>query len=144
MSLRLKSWLLAFSTSAACAGIVASMNLLLATPGQPQPTWLIAFHVACAFVGAFAVTRFIQGIPASLQGPTTRSTIAQGVVADNRVGVVNFVVPGNSAFFSMARCAMILCFVLCLMAQFIQVGKLADDTSGSPAGSGQQMRRLST
>jgi len=144
MNRRFKSWLLALAISAASAGIAASLNLVLATPEQPQPSWLIELHVACAFIGTLAITRFIQGAPASLQGPTTRSTVAQGVVADTRVGVVNFVVPGHSAFFSPARCFMILCFVLCLMVQFVQVGKVADDTSGSPYGNGQPMRRLST
>ncbi|WP_423380284.1 hypothetical protein [Burkholderia sp. LMG 32019] len=144
MYIRSKSWLLALAISAVCAGIVASLNLVLAASELPQPTWLIACHVACAFVGALAITRFIQGTPSSLQGPTSCSTVAQGVVMGNRVGVVNFVVPGNSAFFSPARCVMILCFVLCLMAQFIQVGKVADGASGSPASGGSQMRRLNT
>lgn len=144
MNRRFKSWLLAFVTSAVSAGIVTTLNLVLATPEQPQPVWLIELHAACAFVGAFAITRFIQGTPASLKGPTTRSSVAQGVVADTRIGTVNFVVPGNSAFFSPVRCLMILCFVLCLMVQFIQVGKLADDASGSPAGNSQQIRRLTT
>ncbi|WP_241244738.1 hypothetical protein [Burkholderia ambifaria] len=99
MNRRFKSWLLAFVTSAVSAGIVTTLNLVLATPEQPQPAWLIELHAACAFVGAFAITRFIQGTPASLKGPTTRSTVAQGVVADTRIGTVNFVVPGNSAFF---------------------------------------------
>ncbi|WP_175948111.1 hypothetical protein [Burkholderia pyrrocinia] len=144
MYIRFRSLLLTFAISAACAGIVASLNLMLAAPEQPQPPWVIEFHVACAFVGAFAAARFIQGTPSSLQGPTSRSTVAQGVVMGNRVGTVNFVVPGNSAFFSPARCVMILCFVLCLMAQFIQVGKVTDGASGSPAGGGSQMRRLST
>ncbi|WP_287729366.1 hypothetical protein [Burkholderia sp.] len=146
MNRRFKSWLLAFATGAASAGLVASLNLALAAPAQPLPVWVFRLHVACAFVGALAVARFIQGTPAAMKGPTTRSTVAQGVVADTRIGVVNFVVPGNSAFFSMARCAMILCFVLCLMAQFIQAGKLADDARGSPArnGSGPSLRKLTT
>ncbi|WP_168794099.1 hypothetical protein [Paraburkholderia aromaticivorans] len=144
MNLRFKSWLLAVVTSAACAGIVACLNLVLRGPEYPQPLWLTHLHVACAFVGALAITRFIQGIPAALEGPTSRSTVAQGVVAHNRVDVVNIVVPGKSAFFSTARCVMILCFVLCLMAQFLHVRKLGDDTSGSPAGSSPQMRKLST
>ncbi|KAE8753919.1 MULTISPECIES: hypothetical protein [Paraburkholderia] len=143
MTLRFKSWLLAFALSAACAGIVACLNLALDSPEYPQPPWLISLHVACAFVGSLAITRFIQGIPAALQGPSSRSTVAQGVVAHNRVAVVNIVVPGKSAFFSTVRCVMILCFVLCLMAQFVQVGKLADDTSGSAFSRGPQLRKLS-
>ena len=143
MTLRFKSWLLAFAVSAACAGIVACLNLVLGNPEYPQPPWLIYIHVACAFVGALAITRFIQGIPAALQGPSSRSTVAQTFVAHNRVAVVNIVVPGKSAFFSTVRCVMILCFVLCLMAQFVQVGKLADDTGGSPVSRGPQLRKLS-
>ncbi len=144
MNGRFKSWLVALAISATCAGIVASLNLVLAAPELPQPRWLIEFHAACAFVGGLALSRFIQGTPASLQGPTSSSTTAQGVVMGNRVGVVNFVIPGNSAFFSPARCVMILCFVLCLMAQFIQVGKIADGANGSLPGSASQMRRLNT
>ncbi|MEM5295859.1 hypothetical protein VSR82_16125 [Burkholderia sp. JPY481] len=144
MNLRLKSWLLAFALSAACAGIVAGLNLTLVDPGHPQPPWLTLLHVACAFAGALAITRFVQGAPAALQGPTSRSTIAQGVVAHNRTGTVNFVVPGKSAFFSTGRCVMILCFVLCFMVQFVTAGKPDDDTSGSDAGTGQHLRKLST
>ena len=143
MTQRFKSWLLAFALSAACAGIVACLNLVIDSPEYSQPSWLIYLHVACAFVGALAITRFIQGIPAALQGPGSRSTVAQGVVAHNRVAVVNIVVPGKSAFFSTVRCVMILCFVLCLMAQFVQVGKRTDDTSGSPISRGPQLRKLS-
>ncbi|HEX7911726.1 MAG TPA: hypothetical protein VF534_27045 [Paraburkholderia sp.] len=143
MTLRFKSWLLAFALSAACAGIVACLNLVLGSSEYPQPAWLIYLHVTCAFVGALAITRFIQGIPAALQGPSSRSTVAQTFVAYNRVAAVNIVVPGKSAFFSTVRCMMILCFVLCLMAQFVQVGKLADDTSASPISRSSQVRKLS-
>lgn len=144
MHIRIKSWLLALAISAATAGAVASLNLLLAVPELPQPSWLIECHIACAFVGALVVTRFIQGTPSALQGPTSSTTTAQGVVMGNRTGVVNFVVPGNSKFFSPIRCIMILCFVLCLMAQFIQAGTGTDGASGSPTGGGLQIRRLST
>lgn len=144
MNQRFKSWLLAFALSAACAGIVACLNLMLVNPGHPQPLWLTHLHVVCAFAGALAVTRFIQGAPAALQGPTSRSTIAQGVVAQDRTGTVNFIVPAKSAFFSTGRTAMILCFVLCFMVQFVRAGDPADDTGGSPAGIGQQMRKLTT
>lgn len=144
MSLRLRSWLLAFALSAVCAGIVACLNLMLANPGGPQLLWLTRLHVACAFAGTLAITRFIQGAPAALQGPTSRTIIAQGVVAHNRTEAVNFVVPGKSAFFSTGRCVMIICFVLCFMVQFIRAGKPAEDTDGSHAGTGQQMRKLST
>lgn len=144
MTLRFKSWPLTFALGAACAGVAACLNLVLDSPEYPQPRWLIYLHVACAFVGALAIIRFIQGIPAALQGPSSRSTVAQGVVAHNRVAVVNIVVPGKSAFFSTVRCTMLLCFVLCFMAQFVKVGKIADDTSGSPIGRGPQLRKLST
>jgi hypothetical protein len=144
MNLRLKSWRLAFALSAACAGIVACVNLMVVNPGYPQPLWLIYLHVACGFAGALAITRFIQGAPAALQGPSFRATIAQGVVAHNRTGTVNFVVPGKNAFFSTGRCVMILCFVLCFMVQFVTAGRPADDTGGSHAGTVQQMRKLST
>lgn len=144
MSLRLKSWLLAVALSAVCAGIVACLNLMLADSGTPQLVWLTRIHVACAFAGALAFARFIQGAPAALKGSASRSTIAQGVVAANRTGTVNFVVPGKSAFFSTGRCIMIICFVLCFMVQFVRASKPADDARGSPAGTGQQMQRLST
>jgi len=144
MTLRFKSWPLALALSGMCAGVVACLNLVLDSPEYPQPLWLVYLHVACAFVGALAIIRFIQGIPAALQGPSLRSTVAQGAVAHNRVDVVNIVVPGKSAFFSTARCIMILCFVLCLMAQFVQVGKPAYDTSGSPISRSPQLRKLST
>lgn len=144
MHIRIKSWLLALAISAAIAGIVASLNLALAAAELPQPSWLIECHVACAFVGALVTTRFIQGTPSALQGPTSSTTTAQGVVMGNRTGVVNFVVPGNSKFFSPVRCFMILCFVLCLMAQFVQVGKVPDGTSGTSTVGSPQIRRLST
>ncbi|WCM21777.1 hypothetical protein NDK50_10135 [Paraburkholderia bryophila] len=144
MNLRLKSWLLALALSTACAGIVAGLNLLLVNPVRPQLPWLTHLHVACAFIGALAFTRFIQGAPAALQGPTSRATVAQGVVAYNRTATVNFVVPGKNAFFSTARCLMIVCFVLCFMAQFVKAGEPADDMGGSHAGTAQQMRRLGT
>ncbi|MPV67648.1 hypothetical protein GD429_17745 [Burkholderia sp. BE17] len=144
MNRRFKSWLLALAIGAAVAGIVASLNLVLAAPELPQPSWLIECHIACAFFGALAATRFIQGTPSALQGPTSSTTTAQGVVMGNRTGVVNFVVPGNSKFFSPIRCIMILCIVLCLMAQFVQAGKVTDGASGTSTGGSTQIRRLST
>lgn len=105
---------------------------------------MVHLHVASAFVGALAMIRFIQGAPAALQGPTSRSTIAQGVIAHNRTGTVNFVVPGKSAFFSTGRCVMIICFVLCFMVQFVRAGEPDDGTSGSNASNAQPMRRLGT
>jgi hypothetical protein len=144
MNLRLKSWLLALALSAACAGIVAYVNLMLVNPGHAQPLWLMQLHIVCSFVGALAGTRFVQGTPAALQGPTSRATIAPGVVADNRTVTVNFIVPGKSAFFSTGRCFMILCFVLCFMVQFVTVGEPSDDALRSPSAPGQQMRKLST
>jgi hypothetical protein len=145
MNQRFNSWLLAIALSTACAGVVAYLNLMTGDPGHSQPAWLIRLHVGCAFVGMVAITRFIQGAPAAFQEPTTRSAVGQGFVASNRgVGVVNIVVPGKSAFFSTARCAMIFCFVLCLMVQFVRVGKPGNDTTGSPVGPGQQTQRLST
>jgi hypothetical protein len=144
MNRRFKSWLLALTLSAACAGVVAYLNLTSGDPGHTQPTWLTRLHVGCAFVGMLAMTRFIQGARTAFREPATRATVAQGFVAGTRAGVVNFVVPGKSAFFSTARCAMILCFLLCLMVQFVEVGKPVNDTTGSPAGAGQQAPRLST
>ncbi|TKC88091.1 hypothetical protein FAZ69_17200 [Trinickia terrae] len=144
MNTRLKSWLLAFALSCACAGAVAGLNLMLADQANLQPAWLTRFHVACAFVGALAMTRFIQGAPAALKGETAGAIVAHGVVAATRVGAVKYVVPGKSAFFSTGRCMLIICFVLCLMVQFIQAGKSVDNTGGSPAGAGSQPRRMNT
>ena len=67
MSLRFKSWLLALALSAMCAAIVACLNLMLADPGALQLVWLTRLQIACAFVGALAIRRFIQGAPAAMQ-----------------------------------------------------------------------------
>ncbi|WP_240655476.1 hypothetical protein [Paraburkholderia phosphatilytica] len=126
----MKSWLLASGVSAVLALIVWWLNLKLLVFAVPQPDWMIAAHVGCAFVGTLAVARFIQGAPDALRAPTAKTVVAQGVVA--RVGVVNFVVPGKSAFFSTGRCLMVLCFMLCLMAQFVAVGGGADTAPNGP------------
>ncbi len=118
---------------------VAYLNLVL-----DEPAWLTRLHAGCAFAGMLAITRFIQGSPAALRGPSTRATVAQGFVVRNGVGVVNIVVPGQSAFFSSARCAMILCFVICLMVQFIRVGKPANGATHSPSGTRAHVWRTST
>jgi hypothetical protein len=142
MSERLKSWLRATGLSAVLALAVWWLNLKLPSLVAPQPAWMTGVHVTAAFIGTLAITRFVQGAPDALRGPTAKTVVAQGVVA--RVGVINVVVPGKSAFFSTGRCLMILCFVLCLMAQFVEVGTRADAAPNGPAGEPAVAHRLTT
>jgi hypothetical protein len=150
MNQRFKAWLQALALSAACAGATAYFNLTLRESTHLQPSWLTYLHVGCAFFGVLALTWFIQGTPAALRETTNRAVVAQGVIARPivgaraSVGAGNLVVPAKSAFLSTPRCAMILCFVLCLMIQFVQVGKVVENTGVSRSGAGPQMQRLST
>jgi len=132
-----KSLLFTALFSAGCAALSAYLNLAGTSSSTvpTQPAWMIELHIGAALFGALLFSRFIIGSPAALNGSSSKSTYAVGMVP--RIGAVNFFIPGKNTFFSLKRNAQLLGFIACLMIQFISVqtaplGGAHPDQSGRP------------
>ncbi|TDG02329.1 hypothetical protein E1N52_40260 [Paraburkholderia guartelaensis] len=133
----LKSWLFAAGFCAGCTALSAYFNLTHSSMST-VPTrlnWLIELHIGTALLGAMLFALFVVGTPAALRGPASASSYGVGMVP--RIGAVRYFIPGNGAFFSVARIVQILGVIVCLMIQFIYAeplgaGNDAQEGSGRP------------